>query len=159
MSYDRTPEEERELVAQFAKNNPFPSRLDILELTQKRKDEFGMYMFTVLLGLQKPKAVTHFQDGSVNLDAFDSGNYDDLKAIYDSGMDKDVARERGQNIVNRGEQREIGYGIEELRGMYRIMQYYSPFAKAHDPVVYALGTTMLNHLWDGIRSSTEVWES
>ena len=160
MNYE-SAHQERTAVAAFAKapQNKFPSRMEILTKTQERKDEFGMYMFLVLLGLQKPDTKTHDEEGDLIIDSFDESNYNDLKAIYDSGMDKAVAQERGKRIAARGELREPGYGIEELRGLYRIMEHYSPFAKSRDPIIRALGTTCLNSLWDGIRVGDHTWSS
>ena len=154
-------QQERDAVAAYTKSpeNKFPSRMEILTKTQERKDEFGMYMFLVVLGLQKPGTKSHDTEGSLLVDSFDESNYNDLKAIYDSGMDRVVAQERGKRIAVRGELREPGYGIEELRGLYRVMQHYSPFAKAWDPIIRALGTTCLNSLWDGISVGGNTWDS
>ncbi len=157
--YERTPTEERQDVAAFAKENPLLSRGSILEKLQERGDEFGEYMFNIILGTLNPGATPFSEPGVVDLDAFDDSNYKDMKAIYDSGMDPDVAKECGQKIADRGERRDAGYGLEEMRGVYYTLMYYSPFAKAKDPIVRTLGTTCLNHLWDGICTPGGVWES
>lgn len=160
MNYE-SAKQERDAVAAYAKapGNEFPSRIEILAKTQERKDEFGMYMFFVLLGLQKPGTKSHDQEGSLLVDSFDESNYNDLKAIYDSGMNHTVAQERGKRIAARGELREPGYGIEELRGLYRVMQHYSPFVKSRDPIIRSLGTTCLNSLWNGISIGGNTWDS
>jgi hypothetical protein len=151
--------QERAAVAAYAKANPFPSKEYILEKLQERNDGFGEFMFNIILGTLKPGENPFVKPGVVDTDAFDESNYNDMKAIYDSGMDPKVAKECGQKIANRGEQRESGYGIEEMRGVYYTLMHYSPFAKAQDPIVRTLGTTCLNHLWDGICTPSRVWES
>jgi hypothetical protein len=155
-----TVEEERDAVAAYTKSpeNKFPSRMEILTKTQERKDEFGLYMFLTVLGQQKPGTKSH-DDGSLLVESFDESNYNDLKDIYDSGMDHVVAQEHGKRIATRGELREPGYGIEELRGLYRVMGYYSPFVKSRDPIIRSLGTTCLNSLWDGISIGGNTWNS
>jgi hypothetical protein len=156
---ERSPKEERDAVAAYAKANPFPSKEYILDKLQERNDGFGEFMFNVILGTLKPGANPFVKPGVVDTDAFDESNYNDMKAIYDSGMDPKVAKECGQKIANRGEKRDPGYGLEEMRGVYYTLMYYSPFAKAQDPIVRTLGTTCLNHLWDGICTPGGVWES
>ncbi len=156
---ERTAEEERQAVAAFAKTNPLPCRGSILEKIQEREDEFGEFLFNIILGTLKPGAEAFSKPGVVNLDAFDDSNYKDMKAIYDSGMNPDVAKALGQKIGDRGEKRDRGYGLEEMRGVYYTLMYYSPFAKAKDPIIRSLGTTCLNHLWDSIRTPGGTWES
>ncbi len=156
---ERSPSEERTAVAAYAKENPFPSKEYILEKLQERADEFGEFMFNVILGTLKPGANPFIKPGVVDTDAFDESNYNDMKAIYDSGMDPKIAKEYGQKIAERGEKRDAGYGLEEMRGVYYTLMYYSPFAKAEDPIVKTLGITCLNHLWDGITTSSGVWQS
>ena len=151
--------QERTAVAAFAKANPFPSRMEILQKTQERNDDFGLYMFMIILGLQKPGTKMHSAEDELIIDSFDESNYNDLKAIYDSGMDRVVAQECGKRIAARGELREPGYGIEELRGLYRVMENYSPFVKSRDPIIRVLGTTILNSLWDGISIGGKTWSS
>jgi hypothetical protein len=160
MNYE-SAQQERDAVAAYAKapQNKFPSRMEILTKTQERKDEFGLYMFMIVLGQQKPGTKTHDEEGDLIIDSFDESNYNDLKAIYDSGMDRTVAQERGKRIAARGELREPGYGIEELRGLYRVMEHYSPFAKSRDLIIRSLGTTCLNSLWDGISIGGNTWSS
>jgi hypothetical protein len=156
---ERSSFEERQAVATFAKTNPLACRGSILEKLQQRCDEFGEFMFNIVLGTLKPGSEPFSEPGVVDLEAFDDSNYRDMKAIYDSGMDPVVAKECGQKIADRGERRDLGYGIEEMRGVYYTLMLYSPFTNARDPIVRSLGTTCLNHLWDGIKTPTDVWES
>jgi len=53
---ERSPSEERQAVAAFAKMNPLPCRGSILEKLQDRSDEFGEFMFNIILGALKPGA-------------------------------------------------------------------------------------------------------
>lgn len=148
--------DEYEAVSAFAKSHPFPSKEEILAKLQRRRDEFGLYMTMVLIGIPKP-GFRCCSGAGLDLSCYDNGNYEDLKAIYDSGFDPEITRICGQRIAFRGEKREPGYALEEMKGIAYIMRDYSPLATAEDPTVRVVGTTCLNHLWDGIRTPAGVW--
>lgn len=70
-------------------------------------------------------------------------NHECLKRIYDSGMDKAVAREMGQKIYNAG-------GMQAMQMNYYAFNHYSPFSKSRNQEIYYTGSTLLQYLWDGI---------
>ena len=149
-------DEEYEAVAAFAKSHPFPSKEELFLKIRDRRDKFGLYLLMILMGLPEDQYRPCIGAG-LDLSCYDDGNYKDMKLIYDSGFDPKITRICGQRIANRGEEREPGYALEEMRGIAYIMRDYSPLASAKDPTVRMVGTTRLNHLWDGIRTPAGVW--
>jgi hypothetical protein len=78
---------------------------------------------------------------------YGQGNHKWLKAIYDSKMDREVAREMGQKIYDAG-------GFQAMQMNYYAFQLISPFRKSRSSEIYG-ASNRLQYLWDGVGE----WES
>ena len=106
----------------FVANNPFPSYDNMIQLIETHQDiELSMSMYA----------------------EYGEFNHECLKTIYESGMNRILAREMGQKIYDRG-------GIEAMQMNYYVFTQYSPFIRATNREIYYNGITCLEYIWDGI---------
>jgi hypothetical protein len=70
-------------------------------------------------------------------------NHDALKEIYESGMNKEIAREIGEKIYKRG-------GTRALQANCTSFARYGPFSNSVFPDVRYNGPKDLESAWDGI---------
>ena len=73
---------------------------------------------------------------------YGQANHRWLKAIYDSKLDKVVAKEMGQNIYDAG-------GFQAMQMNYYAFQIVTPFRKSRTHEIYG-ASNQLQYLWDGV---------
>lgn len=102
-------------VTKYIKENPFPSYDEMITRIGNNMDVYAEY---------------------------GESNHNSLKKIYESCMNRDVAKKEGLLIYKRG-------GTRALQLNCAAFMYYGPFSTSHNPEIKYESKT-LEFAWDGI---------